>query len=236
VRTKGPRLRFALWTTFPESKKHLRRTIVETFGAVYINDHSKPGIMHAPLLVASEEVMPDPRERRAYIERCWVQNTWSASITPHGAYFCEVAAAMACLTGAPGWPVEPGWWKRRPADYEEQVERFCNKCGAAMPLRRRESVQVKDDISPGNLEMLRALGSPKVRRGEYQLYEEGLVQEPEPMFSFAELEYRRKIAAKYDLGLVGYVTPYLPEEATPEQLAEIRRFNAEVEASASAGA
>ena len=48
-------------------------------------------------------------------DKCWIQNLWSASITPKGAFFCEVAAAMdMTLNGPGGWPIEPGWWKRKP--------------------------------------------------------------------------------------------------------------------------
>jgi len=196
-----------LWTTLPKGKEHYREIIVQTFNAIYLNDHSKPGIMHAPLLVASDEVAKDKDLMWYWIDHCWVQNTWSASITPNGAYFCEVAAAFGALMGVRGWPIEPGWWKRTPKDYVEQMECFCTKCGAAMPLDRRDSTDGRDDVSPGNLDMLKELGSPK--SGNVVVHDGRLVQEPKKMFQFSDLEYRRSVAAKYGIGLIGYVTPYL---------------------------
>lgn len=211
IRFKVKRGRMGLWTTFPKGKEHYREMIVKTFNALYLNDHSKPGIMHAPLLVAAEEVAPDRDIMWYWIDRCWVQNTWSASITPNGAYFCEVAAAFGALMGERGWEVKPGWWKRTPKDYIKQMEKFCVRCGAAMPLKRRESMETMDDVSPDNMRMLEELASPKARKGDVGVYRDGLIKEPQEMFQFSELEYRQSVAAKYGIKLIGYVTPYLEE-------------------------
>ena len=51
-------------------------------------------------------------------DKCWVQNEWSASITPKGAFFCEIAAALDMLFDGPGgWKIEPGWWRRTPEEF-----------------------------------------------------------------------------------------------------------------------
>jgi organic radical activating enzyme len=91
-----PREHLGLWSTFPPAKRKYREVICRTFGQVLLNDHSRGDIMHAPVLVAIEEVFKDKDERFMWslIDRCWVQNSWSASVTPKGAYFCEVAAAL----------------------------------------------------------------------------------------------------------------------------------------------
>lgn len=59
LNSKVDKMRCGLWTCLPENKKNYRWAIVETFAAVYLNDHSKGGILHTPVLVASDEVMED---------------------------------------------------------------------------------------------------------------------------------------------------------------------------------
>lgn len=163
--------RRGLFTTLPPHRMKHAELIREVFGHMSLNDHASNRVLHQPVLVASEEVVADPVERERLIDNCWVQLYWSASITPKGAFFCEVAAAMSQLfDGSPGWPVEPGWWRRGPADFTEQRREFCNKCGCSVPLKRRPSTEEVDDVSPGNLARLEQVGSPKVRRRKLQVY------------------------------------------------------------------
>jgi hypothetical protein len=78
--------------------------------------------------------------------------------------------------GPNGWdPNDENWWKREPKDYKDQVDWACHKCGAALPLVARESNEVIDDISPRNLERLRAIKSPKVISNKYKMYDKGLL-------------------------------------------------------------
>jgi len=223
--SRRDRMRCGLWTTLPKGKERYREIIANTFGCIFLNDHSKEGIMHTPLLVASDEVVLDKSYMWYLIDKCWIQNTWSASINMHGGFFCEVAAAFANLSGDKGWEIKDGWWEKYPKDYTEQIEKYCKMCGAAIPLWRRDSTDGRDDISPKNLEFLQKVGSPKVKRGEYEIYDKGVVVDDRKMFSFAEIEYRHQIAAKYNLGMLGFVTPYLPEvnPELDEVSAEIKR-------------
>ena len=166
-----PRQRRGLWSTIPAHRVARGSTIRDVFGHLNLNDHSVDHIMHQPVLVASAEVVPDARQRAALIDNCWVQMMWSASITPKGAFFCEVAAAMSHLFDGPeGWPVEPGWWKRKPEDFTSQRNEYCNRCGCAMPLPHRRSTEEVDDVSRGNLERLVQIGSPKLRKEKVQVY------------------------------------------------------------------
>jgi hypothetical protein len=202
ARTKFPRVQLGLWTVLPQKYEHYRDIICETFGHIFINDHSRSDIYHAPLLVAAKEVIQDPVERWQAIDRCWVQNTWSASINPHGAFFCEVAAAFSMLFGGPmGWPVEKGWWKRIPKDYASQMDAFCEGCGASVPLRRRSSQDERDDVSPGNLERLQAMGSRKVKKDLYQISDLTIVTDPEQMAAYKDTNWRNKVAARYGMYL-----------------------------------
>lgn len=166
--------------------------------------------------------IPDERAILFHTDQCWVQQSWSAAINPKGAFFCEIAAAMSDLFDGPeGWKVEPGWWKRTPAEFLEQRRYACFKCGAAMPIKRvRNSQDVRDDISPKNLERLQSVGSKKVARGEFAVREFEFDQKLTenhgyPTQVYKEELYRKGIAARYGIALVlnkrGYWEPILQE-------------------------
>lgn len=254
--TKIPRERLGLWSTFPPGEKYrkYREIICKTFGVILLNDHSRDDILHAPVLMASEEyfrkpcpvcegsgentgmlpgakcvqcggtgTVTDDRELFLATEHCWVQESWSASINPKGAWFCEVAAALADLFDGPqGWDVEPGWWKRTPMDFKEQRDWACRRCGAAMPIKRiRSSQDPRDDVSEGNLERLKAVRSKKVARGEYEVRK--FEFDPEltrnhgyPTQTYKDEMYRRGIAERYGITLVmqptGFWEPRLSED------------------------
>lgn len=201
--SKIPRKHLGLWSTFPDSPNYRKHAqlICDTFGVVLLNDHSRPDILHAPVLMAAEdhfkqpcpacggdgllheEVCPecaghgsvtDDEALYQATEHCWVQESWSASINNKGAWFCEVAGALSDLFDGPeGWEVKPGWWKKTPMDFKEQREWACRRCGAALPLERiRNSQHPTDDVSVSNLERLKAIKSKKVARGEFALHQE----------------------------------------------------------------
>jgi len=294
--SKIDRDKLGLWSTFPTGGKYpeYRDVIVRTFGNILLNNHSREGILHAPVLMAAEEYFRKPcplcggskvatiidkdeegkptrREVNcaqcdekgtvtddlslfAAVDRCWVQSSWSASINPKGAWFCEVAAALSDLFDGPeGWKVEPGWWKRTPMAFREQMDWACRKCGAALPIERlRDSQDPRDDVSAGNLERLKAVKSKKVARGEYALREEfkfdhSLFQNsgyPDQSL-YKDQDYRQGIAARYGILLVmnkrGYWEPtmmpkgYKPPER-PEPLYQIMasRYSDEVVGAGSA--
>jgi hypothetical protein len=159
----------------------------------------------------------------AAVEHCWIQESWSASINNKGAWFCEVAAALSDLFDGPeGWKVEPGWWKRTPMAFREQMDWACRKCGAALPIERTHSSQdPRDDISPSNLKRLEEIKSRKLKRGEAIVHNEfkfdpALVGHTYPRQTYQETMYRQNIAAKYDMYLRlnerGYWEPRLMED------------------------
>ena len=211
--SKIPRERLGLWTVLPNGKEHHREVICRTFGSISLNDHSRTDIMHAPLLVSSEEVIKDRANLFMVADKCWVQNSWSASINPKGAWFCEVAGALAELLDGPGgWPVEPGWWKRTPKDFKEQIEEYCPKCGGCLPLARRSSQDLRDDISPGMLERLKGR-SRKIERGEYIVSEfkmdPELAKNPYPDQTYKDMRLRNRMAARYGIFLILNEQQYL---------------------------
>lgn len=216
VRHTIPREQAGLWTSLPKSHVHLREDIASTFGNIFINDHTQGTVLHKPLLVASNECYESIEMLFYHADHCWIQNAWSASITPKGAYFCEVAAALAMLfDGSDGWEVEPLWWTRVPKDFTSQVDEFCPLCGGCVPLLARTSSDGRDDVSPGNLERLKAVGSKKVDRGQFVVHdcEIPLVPPDECMATYKDINYRQRVAKKYGLYLVlkddGFCDPIL---------------------------
>lgn len=214
--TKIPKEQLGLWTSMPKGYEKYAKTICETFDHIFINDHTRNDIFHGPVLVAAEEVFEDKNEMFFVIDHCWLQNAWSASINYKGAFFCEIAAAMSILfNGSDGWPVEPGWWWRTPKDFKEQIEEYCPKCGCAVPLKRRRSIEGTDDISPGNFERLKDV-SFKIRNGKYVIHDLKLATpqelEKQPMAMYKDFIYRCNVATRYGISLAinekNFVRPY----------------------------
>jgi hypothetical protein len=220
-----------LWSSFPVGKEHLRGVICRTFDHIFLNDHTRGDIYHHPLMVGISEVMEHEREAYMLVDQCWVQNSWSASINPHGAFFCEVAAAWSILLGKPetAWPVEKGWWWRVPKDFTAQVETFCLRCGGALPLKRRVSVEGVDDISPENYKLLGG-SSPKLKRGAYKLHnlETCLRKEQQPLAAYKDEHFRDAIAKRYGIYLMmnelGFQTPYMISKPPVAQKSYIERM------------
>ena len=111
---------------------------METFDKdrIAYNEHSTPGGKHTPLLVSIDEVVEDKKLMWEMIDNCWIQSQWSAAITPKGGFFCEVAASLDYLFEGPGgYEIKPGWWKKDPKDFQDQVKRYCVDCSGALPMK-----------------------------------------------------------------------------------------------------
>jgi hypothetical protein len=215
LQDKIPKEQLGLWTCLPKGYEYLRHIICDTFGNIFINDHSRNDIYHCPILVASEEIFTDSTDLFLATEHCWIQEAWSAAINPKGAFFCEIAASMSILfNGSYGWPVEKGWWKRTSKDFKEQREEFCPKCGAALPLERRISTEKIDDISPKNYDRLKDK-SIKIKKGLYQISDLKLIHQPQQMAAYKNPTYRARIASRYGIYLhlnkQRFLTPVLSE-------------------------
>jgi hypothetical protein len=154
--------------------------IQDTFGFFNLNDHISTNVMHTPILVASKDQVPDKETRHKYIDQCWINMYWSASINPRGAYFCEVAASMAWLFDGPdGLDIDkyPNWWKLDLTDYQYQIDWACDRCGCALPLKPRRSIQEFDDASESNMEELKRVKSRKYEKNLVFEYEDGIDEE-----------------------------------------------------------
>lgn len=145
---------------------------------------------HQPVLVASKDVVTDEAERWRLISQCWVQEQWSSTITPKGYFFCEVAAAFDTIFKGPGGlPLVGRPWEydlRFGQDggrlvplgpYADQIEAWCEQCGASVPLKGRLDSENRDDVSPSNFIPLLSLRSPRALRGDVVHHAKGFPQE-----------------------------------------------------------
>ena len=135
-------------------------------------------------------------------DACWMQNEWSATITPKGAFFCEIAGALDMLFDGPGgWEIEPGWWKRKPSEFGEQMN-WCEICGFALKTFMRDAKEEVDDVSPTLYEMLKKVDSPRMKKGKTNLIkiENGVISEESkaPTMGFAAVSAAQPYIEHYE--------------------------------------
>lgn len=136
--------------------------INDTFAHQILNDHGSESV-HQALLMSRKELGISDDEWMKKRDKCWIQNTWSASITPKGAFFCEVAGALDMLFRGPGgWELTKDWWKREPSEFGDQLQ-WCELCGACLDTPKRLAHDERDDVSPGMYDRLKSVNSPKVK-------------------------------------------------------------------------
>lgn len=160
---------FGLWSSLCSNYYKYYELIQDIFDYQCLNDHKNISY-HQPVLVSRKDLnIPDDKwiEMR---DKCWIQNNWSATITPKGAFFCEVAGMLDMLfDGDGGWSIESEWWKRTPDDFKDQLH-WCELCGLALDTRRRNANECVDDVSPTLYEMLKNIKSPKLCKGNVRIY------------------------------------------------------------------
>jgi len=141
---------------------------------ITFNDHTTPG-KHQPLLVAIDDVVENKELADELISNCWIQEQWSASITPKGGFFCEVAGSLDYLLDGPGGAeIEKGWWKKSLDHFQKQINTNCRRCSACIPMQTESdgfggrNGPTIDTLSVSNLELLKDK-SLKVERGNYKI-------------------------------------------------------------------
>ena len=165
-RVKGP----VLFSSLASNYYKYYEIIQDVFCYQGINDHLIP-CYHQPIGVTRKDMGIPDSEWPILRDACWIQNSWSASITPKGCFFCEVAGVLDMLFDGPGgWPIEKGWWKRKPEDFKDQIH-WCELCGAALNTRSRNANDEIDDVSPSFYRRLKQIDSPKLKRGQVNIYQ-----------------------------------------------------------------
>ena len=165
ARVSGP----GLWSSLISKYGDYYELIQDSFLYQCVNDHTI-SCYHQPVMVCRKDLDVPDDEWIEMRDNCWMQMNWSASITPKGAFFCEVAAALDMLFDGPGgWPIEQGWWKREPKDFAEQLH-WCEWCGLALETRSRDANEGIDDVSETFYERLRTVDSPKLKKGLVNIY------------------------------------------------------------------
>lgn len=182
IQKRYPKEKMGLWTSGTNKLQGLTPLILETFAMVAYNQHTPEQMevcKHQPLTVAIKEVVPDEKLRKTLIDDCWVQRDWCATINHFGAYFCEVAAAQDVLLneGVNAWKVTPGWWNKIPEQFQDQVCKFCDNCGMAIPMERELIKKKTEKFSPLVLKMFREKGLAKVSDEEIELFDHKFTKE-----------------------------------------------------------
>lgn len=166
------RKRYSLFTSGGPMYEKYRDMIAGTFHYCEVFEHTdeqKQICKHQPLTLAIDDMVKDAQLKDRLINNCWIDHTWCVTITTRGAYFCEVAAAIDRVIGGPGgWPIEPGWWKRKLDDpeYLDQVNRLCGLCGAPVPVIRETLASKKERISRSLYERMKASGASRLSEND----------------------------------------------------------------------
>lgn len=148
-----------LWSAIGENYKRYYETIQDTIQYQALNDHSN-AMYHQPALISRKALGISDKEWFKIRDNCWVQNLWSATVTPKGAFFCEVAGALDMLFNGPGgWKIEQGWWEKKPEEFGEQLQ-WCELCGLACDTFMRDANEGIYDVSLDIYERLEKIGSP----------------------------------------------------------------------------
>jgi hypothetical protein len=164
-------------TSGGERYEKYKDLINKTFKIVHYHNHSVPAL-HQPIMVASEELVPDKEFRMELIRNCWLQKKWCPSITPKGCFFCEVAGTFDSLfLGSGGYPIEEGWWNKDEREFTDQIERYCKYCSIAIPMITQPSNLPYDIVSPGNAKRLREIQSPMLKKNKIQIMDQWYTRE-----------------------------------------------------------
>ncbi len=176
IRKRFPPEQMRLWTSGGKNAEDYFIYVKRTFGSWAYNEHNPEQLKtcrHQPLTIAIKEAVPDEKLRAALIDDCWVQRCWCPTINTYGAYFCEVAAAQDLILndGKNAWPVEPGWWKKEPADFADHVAVCCDNCGMAIPMERELLLKKTEKFSPQLLQTFREKGLRKVSDNDVEVFD-----------------------------------------------------------------
>lgn len=175
-----PKERLELWTSgLPNTPWENPRKVPEIakhFGRIHYNPHDATQLSvcrHQPLTIAVDEAVPDKGIMWKLINDCWLPRLWAPTIVAAGAYFCEVAGPLDAVLygGKHAWKVEPGWWKRAPEAFQEQVTKLCPQCGMCLPMERQHLVESKEKFSPKLAEAFAEAGAIRIDDKNIEIFD-----------------------------------------------------------------
>jgi len=178
IQEMGLKKKFELFTTGGIKYEEYKELIAQTFSFTAYNEHNdyqQGTCRHQPMTIAIKDVIKDKKYRKQLIDDCWVQKTWCPTISPKGAFFCEIAYAIdSILDGPGGYPVEKDWWKKEPKDFQDQVNRYCKYCGMIIPIEREYLKTKKEKFSQGNLTLFKKHKLPRLSEKDIEIYDKKL--------------------------------------------------------------
>ncbi len=159
-----------LFTSMPMNYYDKYEAVQNTVTDLWLNDHTNPSF-HQPILVSRKDLGIGDEEFEKLRDNCWLQNFWSGSITPKGAFFCEIAGTLDLLFDGPGGKkIEPGWWDKDISEFEDQFH-WCDICGMALSTYSRNANDEIDDASPTLYSKLKQIQSPKLKKDQVFLFD-----------------------------------------------------------------
>lgn len=161
---------YLLFTSMPGNYYNCYESVEDTVTDLWLNDHTNPSF-HQPILVSRKDLGISDEEFEILRDNCWLQNFWSASITPKGAFFCEIAGTLDMLFNGPGGKkIEPGWWNLDISEFKDQFH-WCDICGMALSTYSRNANEELDDASPTLLKKLEMIDSPKLKSKRVNVFD-----------------------------------------------------------------
>lgn len=160
-----------LWSRLGERYYKHYELIQDTFGYQCINDHMHDG-EHISLLLPRKELGIPDKEWIELRDNCWLQREWSAVVTPHGAYYCEVAGNidLTFFGGKSAWKVEKNWWQRTPKEFADQIH-LCEYCSACLAVPRVKANEELEFVSPEIKKLMESIQSPKLKQHQVEVFD-----------------------------------------------------------------
>ena len=201
LQRKNDKRKYGLWTMGGKRYDEYKKLIDETFGMIAYNEHApeqQETCRHQPLTIAIQDAVVDGEYRNKLIDECWVQRMWCPTIGPKGSFFCEVAYAIDIIIDGPGgYPTEPGWWKKTPVEFKDQVDRYCGLCGMAIPIERELIKEKKEKMTLGLYALFKQHNLPRLSTDDVKKFGRKLIIEKmeEAKKTWDPSNYRQDIRA-----------------------------------------
>ncbi len=162
--------RCGLFSSFGEGYYKHFELIQDTFPYQSLNDHSNINT-HQGILIPRKEIGINDEEWLKKRDKCWIQNLWSATITPKGAFYCEIAGSMDMLfNGEGGWEIDNNWWKKEPSEFNDQIH-WCENCALALDVPSIPATEQTDLISAEMEKRLLEINGWKMREKKYKIFD-----------------------------------------------------------------